>query len=152
MRFVYSSDEHPHVIEGMCRWAGMRIGQTFDPKTANGISVFCENGVATVLYTGYDKGVSILMHVAGEGHWLSRTALRVFFYFPFVELDLRRITTLVARKNRKARTLNEKLGFVQEGCLRHAVPNGDHFIVYGMLKKECRWLKEEDHEEGRRRA
>ena len=149
MRFVYSSDNRPEIIEGMCRWAGVRIGESFDPEHTNGISVLCEHGAATVLYTEYERDVGIRMHVAGHGNWLSRTALAVFFGFPFQELGLRRTTTLVARKNRRARKLNEGLGFVQEGCLRHAAPNGDHFIVYGMLEKECRWLRKENYGEER---
>ena len=142
MRFIFSSPDRPEIIEGMCRWAGARIGESYDPEHTNGISVLCEHGAATVLYTDYEKALNCRMHVAGAGNWLSRTALSVFFSYPFEELGLRRITTLVEKKNRRARKLNEGLGFVREGCLRKGARNGDNLIVYGMLKDECRWLKE----------
>ncbi len=151
MRFIFSDANNPAIIEGMCRWAGVRIGASFDPATAKGISVLCENGAATVLYTDYRK-VDIRMHVAGVGHWLSRAALSVWFGYPFQELGVRRVTGLVARKNRVARRLNEKLGFVQEGCMRHAMENGDHMILYGMLREDCRWLKESTDGQRQQRA
>jgi len=147
MRFVFSSSDRPDIVEGMCRWAGPRIGESFDPGSTTGISVFCEHGAATVLYTDHDR-VGVRMQVAGVGHWLSRTALAVFFGYPFQDLGVRRVTGLVAKRNKKARNLNEKLGFVQEGCLRQALFNGDSYIIYGMLRDECRWLKEaEDGQE-----
>lgn len=148
MRFIFSRPDRPEIIEGMCRWAGPLIGDSFDPEHTAGISVLCEHGAATVLYDGYKRGISINMHVAGTGHWLSRTALDVFFSYPFIDLGVRRVNGFVAKKNKKARTLNEKLGFVREGCLRQAAYNGDGLIVYGMLRKDCRWLK--DEEDGRK--
>ena len=125
----------------MCRWAGPLIGDRFDPAQTTGISVICEHGAATVLYNDHRPNINISMHVAGTGHWLSRTALDVFFSYPFIDLGVRRVTGFVTRKNKKARRLNEKLGFVQEGCIRQAAYNGDHLMVYGMLRKDCRWLK-----------
>lgn len=152
MRFVYSDKARPEIIEGMCRWAGPRIGASYDPEHATGISVFCEHGAATVLYTDYCPRTNIRMHVAGVGHWLSRTALDVFFGYPFHVLGVRRVTALVEKKNRTARRFDEKLGFVYEGCARHGAENGDHLILYGMLREECRWLKETSDETGSRRA
>lgn len=140
MRFIFSRSGRPEVIEGMCRWTGERIGQQFDPKSTAGISVICANGAATVLYNNYDPNIGIMMSVAGVGNWLHRSALAVFFGYPFQELGLRRVTTLVAKRNKRARKLNEGLGFVREGCFRQGAPNGDNLFVYGMLKSECRWL------------
>lgn len=151
VRFIFSDPENPAIIEGMCRWTGIRIGASFDPATAKGISVLSKNGAATVLYTDYRK-VDIRMHVAGVGRWLSRTALAVWFGYPFQELGVRRVTGLVARKNKKARQLNEDLGFTLEGKLREAMENGDDMMLYGMLRKECRWLKESTDGQRQQRA
>lgn len=152
MKFISSDKRTPELIEGMCRWAGPRIGESFDPSRTTGISVLCENGRAVVLYTHHVPQTDIRMHVAAEGYWLSRTALSVFFGYPFQGLGVRRATALVEKKNKKARTLDEKLGFRYEGCVRYGAENGDHLILYGMLKPECKWLKEMDDEEYPRRA
>lgn len=143
MRFVFSSADQPQLIEGMCRWAGPRIGASYDPVKTSGISVFCENGCATVLYTDWQPEVDIRMHVAAEGHWLSRTALATFFGFPFQGLGVRRVTAAVAKRNKRARRLDEALQFKYEGNQRKACTNGDDLIWYGMLREECKWLRDE---------
>lgn len=125
----------------MCRWVCPQIGASISPADAVGISVFCAHGAATVLYTEWTRQ-DIRLQVAGVGNWLNRASLAVFFAYPFQDLGVRRITALVPKKNRKSRNLSEKIGFVQEGCLRHALMNGDSYIIYGMLREECRWLRE----------
>jgi len=90
----------------------------------------------------------IRLVVAAEpgSNWLSRSALAVFFGYPFyappLGLGLRRVTAIVHRKNKKSRKFNDKLGWVEEGCHRNAFPDGDA-ISYGMLAEECKWI---DHE------
>lgn len=143
MRFIFSRADQPQLIEGMCRWAGVQIGQSFDPKITSGISVLSDHGAGVVLYTRYEPNISILMSAAGKGTWITRESLAVFFGYPFQELGLRRVSTLVRRKNKIARAFNEKLGFIREGCLRKAAPNGENLLVYGMLERECRWLRAE---------
>lgn len=50
------------------------------------------------------------------------------------------MTALVDADNDKSRKLVEHTGFVQEGLMRQAALSGD-VIVYGMLHRECRWLR-----------
>ena len=145
MKFVYSEPGYPQIIEGMCRWASPRIGDSYDPAQTTGIAVHCEHGRAVVLYTHYEPNIDIRMHVAGEGHWINRTALGIFFGYPFEVLGLRRVTALVERKNQKVRRFDEWLGFHVEGMVRKAALNGDHLVLMGMLKSECRWLRGDNH-------
>ena len=145
MQFIFSHPDRPQIIEGMCRWVGPRIGASYDPHLHSGISVICENGVATVLYGDHSPRIDIRMHVAGEGNWFNRTSADVFFGYPFRELGLRRVTALIAKSNRKSRNLVEKLGFVREGAARQGAPNGENLILYGMLRKECKWLRDIDN-------
>lgn len=70
---------------------------------------------------------------------LTRRFLRAVFYYPFLQLQVRRVTALINSRNRASRKLVEKAGFVKEGRLRDAAVDDD-VIVYGMLKRECRWI------------
>jgi RimJ/RimL family protein N-acetyltransferase len=96
--------------------------------------------VAAVVYTHFN-GSDIWMHCAIDckGKCLTRTAIKAAFRYPFVQLGCRRVTGLVAARNVAAQKIDEKLGFVREGLLREGLPDDD-LIVFGMLKKDCRWL------------
>lgn len=97
--------------------------------------------IGGVVYSHY-SGADISMHQAGEPGWLNRERLDVFFAYPFRQLGCRRVTGLVARKNKHARSIVERLGFKLEGKIRHGLP-ADDLMLYGMLRSECRWLRGE---------
>jgi RimJ/RimL family protein N-acetyltransferase len=92
-----------------------------------------------VVYNHY-SGTDIAMHVAGEGQWATPAVLRAFFFYPFVQLKCQRVTALVGLKNARCLTLVERLGFVPEGRMREGLP-GDDLMIFGMLRRECRWLE-----------
>lgn len=72
---------------------------------------------------------------------LSRKFLRAIYFYPFLQLKVKRVTALIDKLNRASRALVEHDGYVKEGCLREAAPNGDDVMVYGLLRKDCRWLR-----------
>ena len=89
----------------------------------------------------YFNGASICMHVASDGgNWLTREFLWFAFYYPFVQLGVKRITGLVPESNLAARRFDEHLGFILEARMKDAHPTGD-VLVYRMLKSECRYLE-----------
>ena len=90
----------------------------------------------------YFNGIDCHMLVAGEGKWLDRDKLRVFFSYPFNQMGCRRVTALCRDTNDKARRFVEKLGWTEEGVLRSYFDDGADCIIYGMLKEECRFLEE----------
>jgi RimJ/RimL family protein N-acetyltransferase len=112
---------------------------------ADSVTLGVESGgelIAGVAFENYTKtGISI--HVAAlEGrHWLSKDFLFRVFAYPFLQLSCHRVTGLVRIDNLKAQKLDEHLGFVQEGIIRRGATDGTDFIMYGMLKEECRWIK-----------
>ena len=63
--------------------------------------------------------------------------------YPFVQLDCQRATVIVRKKNKRSRKFVEWLGFRQEGCCRRGFKDDDA-IIYGLLREECRWIKEEE--------
>lgn len=96
-----------------------------------------------VLYYNWHDG-DIEASAAGEGHWLTPLNLKIIFLYPFGQLGCRRMTALVARNNKRSRRFVERLGFKLEGVKRAALPDGRDQFIYGLLKKECRWI---DHEQ-----
>jgi RimJ/RimL family protein N-acetyltransferase len=99
--------------------------------------------VAGVVYNHWSE-TNCCMHVgAVPGRaWLVPEFLFAAFDYPFNERKLRRVTGLVPKKNAQARKFDEHLGFKLEGSMRHALPHDD-LLVYGMLARECRWIKDE---------
>ncbi len=100
--------------------------------------------IGGVAYTGYaelpDGTHDMMMSCAGEPGWLTKLSLRVFFSYPFIQLNCSRVTTIAAKSNRKARDLNERLGFTHEGTVRGGFGHGRDGILYGMLREECRFI------------
>ena len=94
--------------------------------------------LGVVLYVNF-RGPTIEMTCAGEPGWLTREHLRGFFAYPFEQLKVRRVTGIVHRKNKHARSINERLGFKLEGVCKHGFEDGDA-CVYGMIKQDCRWI------------
>ena len=128
------------------RWVASRIRDYTLPAEYVALACVSDKGRGAVIYSEYRPDVpEIRLDCVGEGHWLTRAGLRVFFAYPFVELGCRRITVICARRNRKARRFVEHVGFVHEGTCRQAMPNGDNAVIYGMLRRECRWLKGSKH-------
>ena len=121
----------PRVDEGPSEFAGAKaIGIEQDGELIGG-----------VLYTHF-TGASVSMHVAGEGkRWMTRDFLWRAFAYPFVQLRCRRVTGLVRADNIAAQRFDEHLGFRREGLIREATDDGCDLVVYGMLKRECRYLE-----------
>lgn len=126
--------------ESMIPWAVEKIG--FQPRPDVRAIGWREDGAlrAVTLYDGFSAS-DCNMHIAsdGSGTWLRRSFLVTSFMHPFVQWGLRRVTGLVPAKNEKALNFDLHLGFVQEGYLRHALPDDD-IIVLGMLRETCRYI------------
>lgn len=127
--------------ERVIQWVGQRIDEDdFGQAEAIGLEKDGEL-IAGVVYNWY-TGPSICMHVAGEGRqWLNRDFLFRVFAYPFLQLECNRVTGLVRTDNLDAQRFDEHIGFVREGVIRRGATDGTDFILYGMLKEECRWLE-----------
>jgi len=51
-------------------------------------------------------------------------------------MDCTGLTAVVYKANKRVRKFLEGMGFVNEGTLRQAGPNGENLIIYGLLKSE----------------
>lgn len=106
---------------------------------------------AVAMFEEYNKA-NLTMHIAAVSgrHWLNREFLWYCFYYPFVELNCKRVTGLVASTNLQARKFDENLGFTLEATLKDAHPDGD-LLVYVMTKENCRWLTLKERQYGKKR-
>jgi RimJ/RimL family protein N-acetyltransferase len=85
--------------------------------------------------------VDVEMGAAFEASdWCRPSTLRRMFEFPFVTLDSSRMTTITARKNKRARMIDEGLGFKLEGVHPEAIDGKQDAVSYGMLRKNCLWI------------
>lgn len=133
---IYGQDER------VLKWVGDRVdGEAFSPG-AIGIGLE-EDGelIAGVVFNMYTKS-SICMHVAAipGKRWMTREFLWRVFAYPFIQLKCNRVTGLVREDNLVAQKFDEHIGFKREGLVRKGAADGTNFILYGMLKEECRWL------------
>lgn len=124
-------------------WVATRTGGTWQPGRGTTIGLIHPHKglVAGVLYEDWN-GANVCMHVAAipGRYWLNREFLWYAFFYPFVQLKVKRITGIVPSCNLDARKFDEKLGFELEAILSDAHPQGD-LMVYRMTADKCRWLQ-----------
>jgi hypothetical protein len=88
------------------------------------------------------KGATIEMSGAFDrADWIRPATLRRLFAYPFVDAGALNLLTVTPRKNRRARKLDEFLGFRVVGVIADAYGHDDA-ILYQMPRAHCRWLKE----------
>ena len=121
-------------------WAEQKIGLRFRPD-AKAIALLRDGQpCAVTVYDNFSQ-CDCNIHIASDGtrRWLNRAFIAECFAYPFVQLGLRRVTGLVAAKNRDALRFDAHLGFEYEGLLRRALPDDD-VVVLGMLRESCRFI------------
>lgn len=97
--------------------------------------------IAGVVYNNYIPEISIEMSIASvDKRWGKRYNIKAFFKYPFIDLRVKRVTTLCSATEGVTMNFNKRLGFVQEGLHRQACYDGSDAVSFGMLKDECRWL------------
>lgn len=109
---------------------------------------------AVILYDGEMVGIAGYNQInwtnktAQMGYWLSEDhqgkgimtkVVKSLTDYAFYELKLNKVEIRAASENKKSRSIPERLGYVNEGCIRQAEWLYDHYvdhIVYGMLAEE----------------
>ena len=98
--------------------------------------------IAGVMFDDYN-GSNMWMHVAAipGRRWMTRDFLYATFAYPFLQLNIRRLSGWVEADNIDARKFDEHIGFKQEAVLKQAGRNGVDVIIYSMFKDDCRFIK-----------
>ena len=73
--------------------------------------------------------------------WCTRAVLASLFAYPFVQVKVARLQVSIAKKNKPARRLAERLSFKLEGVGRRLWDGRQDAVIYSMLPEECRWLQ-----------
>lgn len=117
----------------------MELGES--PYSAIGLLDSRGYLTAGLVYSNFTRG-DVVIHIAVlNRRSLTAHFIREGFRYPFVQLGVRRCTVAVAASNVASLRFVRKLGFRQEGRLREWFENGDDALVFGMLRRECRWLR-----------
>ena len=127
----------------IAQWVGERLkhvgsGEAFGPCQAIGVTDDLGTEIlAGAVYHGFHPEYrSIEMSFAASNPaWCQRGIVTALMSYPFGQLRCRRVTAVVAEKNRRALRLNQALGFRREGCVRRGFGN-QNAIIMGMLAKE----------------
>lgn len=143
-----------HVVTGWDHlfgpWISDRVGGGYVPGRGSTIGLFdAEAGILAATYFTDCNGASIVMHCAGEGKsWLNREFLWFTFYYPFEQLNVRKILSPVESDNLDCIRFIEHIGFTLEATLKDASPKGD-LLIYSMGKQQCKWLSLKEKHRGK---
>lgn len=130
-------------------WVKQRL-----PTIENGFGQYCAIGVesegyliAGVVYHDYRRfGIQISM-ASESPRWCSRRTLRVLLGYPFLQLNVARVTACTSKNNKKLRSLVTRLGFKLEGTIRCGFDGKHDLLVYGLLRDEAQKWIEVRHDE-----
>lgn len=120
------------------RIPSMRSGD-FTDYTALGVVLHGKlvGGVVYHDYHIFDIQLSCAFDQVG---WARRGVVRALFAYPFITLGCRRVTSVVGRKNHKAKKLLTDLGYKLEGVSPKNYDGVQDAFIYGMLREHCRWI------------
>ena len=128
---------------GVLDYALRRLPGMSNFHNATGIGIM-EDGVllGCMVYDNYlphlsNISVSI---VITDKRCVRKQSIKRMLHYPFVELGVNRITANIDEKNEKSIKLCKQLGFKIEGVIREGSLDCRNLLVFGMLRRECRWL------------
>lgn len=121
-------------------WIEQRIPEYKSGKTTACVGIERQGHlVAVVAWDAFREGVSVDVSIAADNpRWATKQTVRTLLFYAFGQLKVRRINSYCRKGNKRARRLNEGLGFVLEGKLRDACDNGEPLLVFGMTRKDFR--------------
>lgn len=127
----------------MVAWAES-ISENKYRDDARAIGLRDESGYRGVVIFDSFTTTGCWIHVVSDGsrRWLTREFILRVFAYPFIQCKFPRINAFVSELNRPSIEFCEGFGWQLEGILREAGAKGEDLFVFGMLRRECRWLPE----------
>ena len=134
-----------HIIYGkdhlVSRWVGLKLGIPNDYKGYAAIGGVIDGkligGIVFHSYTNFSMEIDFY---TTDARWCNRKTLKIVFNYIFNVCGCERIQAKCLKKNKKVRTLIERLGFKFEGTMRRGYDGKKDALMYSLLKDECRYL------------
>ncbi len=124
--------------EAVLGWAAHKLGTVFrQPCIAFGVLNREGKLVGAVIYNDFDAR-NIEMTMVGS---FKPGIVKAGFSYAFNELGCRRISVTIPSRNKDMIAKALRWGWAVEGLKRDYYDN-DHAIILGMLRDECRFLKD----------
>ena len=147
--FVVSVEQHPDNAPHIGQWTEAQHESALRAAgIAHWIIEHRNQPIGFVILEGTDNpDDSLLLRriaIASKGRGHGRTAVMLAARYCFDVLGFHRLWLNVSPRNRRARNLYRKLGFVEEGIARESVKEGDTYTsmhVFSMLEQEYRALR-----------
>ena len=122
-------------------------------KSMNTVILFKEEivGVAGYNEINWSNKTAYIGYWLGheyQGNGIMTRVAKALTDYAFTELKLNKVEIRAAVENEKSRSIPERLGFVNEGCIRQAEWLYNHYVdhvVYGMLAEEGEQFKKIQH-------
>lgn len=134
--------QSPGEKAALMQWALARLPYAIRAEMAYPVGVVRGGEVAAVVLYHELRGCNIEMSiVADTPRWATKQTVGFLLRYPFWSWDVRRVTALVARRNRRSRKLVRGLGFLEEGVMRDGMADDD-LVIYGMTRRQwesSRW-------------
>lgn len=118
-------------------------GAEFTPGLYVGFAIFDDIGefCAGVVISNF-RGTDCEISIAGETALAWRTNICVYvFNYIFNTAGCVRCTSITTKRNVKARRFLDGMGFQLEGNLRLGYDGRRDALIYGLLAKDCRFLR-----------
>jgi RimJ/RimL family protein N-acetyltransferase len=96
--------------------------------------------LGVVLFSQFTRNNCEITCASNSKYFLNRNFMDVFFHYAFITAKVRRVNALVATDNEASKNLCRRVGFIEEGVLKHWFGDKDA-AIFRMTIDECRWLK-----------
>jgi hypothetical protein len=117
-----------------------KMGQDFTPPyTAIGILGTDGQLCGGMLFNAYVEGdVEVTCYAPGR---LLRGPIRAGCAYAFETLGCNRMSARTRASSLAVQVVLRKIGFQQEGTLREYYTDGEDAVLFGLLKRNCKWLQ-----------
>jgi L-amino acid N-acyltransferase YncA len=128
--------------DALLAWASRRLGGLAFADDARAIGWGMPDHIRAVAVFDHfiDSDCQFNLASDGSARWLGRQFLAAIAHYVFVLAGKRRCTARVSVHNIASIRFTTHGGFRCEGVLREAGPRGEDVMLFGMVRRECRYL------------
>ncbi len=124
-------------------WVAKQMGSLYSPLQSEAIGLTRDHElVAGIIYEDWNRK-SVVCHIAIRGR-ITPEFLYVISSYAFDQLGVFKIIAPAHSDNHRSLTMLKKMGFIQEGTITDAQPEGD-ILIFTMTRGQCKYLGERYH-------